>query len=175
MFNAIRASVMLQVQGAMAAAAEEVSASAKHKAPVRKIFKTGHHRDRAAVVNELGEPELPGSLMRASSQANLSRRGRYEVRTMRAFHEGDVGGRLRDEIYATDAMVEGNRVSVRVISPTPYAKYQEFGTRHNAAHPFLRPALEESRANVVGQISAAIGRGIRAPIGRTNVNVRVHI
>jgi HK97 gp10 family phage protein len=32
----------------------------------------------------------------------------------------------------------------QVIVDTPYAGYQEYGTRHNAAQPFLRPAKEEA-------------------------------
>jgi len=32
----------------------------------------------------------------------------------------------------------------RVIVDTPYAGYQEYGTRHNAAQPFLRPAKDQA-------------------------------
>ena len=56
------------------------------------------------------------------------------------------------------ARAEGSRVVASVVSPTPYAKYQEFGTRHNAAHPFLRPALLESR----GEIASLISRSSRS-------------
>ncbi len=32
----------------------------------------------------------------------------------------------------------------QVVVDTPYAGYQEYGTRHNAAQPFLRPAKDQS-------------------------------
>lgn len=91
----------------------------------------------------------------------LSRAGRYEVNSGRADHNGLVGGRLRDEITAVGASGEGSFFEARVISPTPYAKYQEFGTRHNAAHPYLRPALRESRPQVVADMRSAIRTVIR--------------
>lgn len=57
-----------------------------------------------------------------------------------------LGGRLRDEIYATDPKVSTTKVEGWVISPTPYAKYQEYGTSHNRASPYMRPALYEMRS-----------------------------
>lgn len=91
----------------------------------------------------------------------LSRHGRYEVKSGRSTHEGFVGGRLRAEITAVGATGEGSRYKARVISPTPYAKYQEFGTRHNAAHPYLRPALHETRGAVVSGIRQTVRDVIR--------------
>jgi HK97 gp10 family phage protein len=35
-----------------------------------------------------------------------------------------------------------------VVVNTPYAGYQEYGTRHHAAQPFLRPAKERSEPAV---------------------------
>ena len=35
-----------------------------------------------------------------------------------------------------------------VVVNTPYAGYQEYGTRHHAAQPFLRPAKERSEGPV---------------------------
>ncbi len=101
----------------------------------------------------------------------LSRQGRYEVASGRADHNGLVGGRLRDEITAVGASGEGSFFTARVISPTPYAKYQEFGTQHNAAHPFLRPALRESRAEVVAGMRSAI----RAAIRESKTTARVEL
>ncbi len=38
-------------------------------------------------------------------------------------------------------------------SATEYAVYQEFGTRHMAAHPYLRPAIEvEALGNAAGEV-----------------------
>lgn len=101
----------------------------------------------------------PGKLRLQSAQAALDRRGRYEIKVMRAAHDGMLGGRLRDEIYATEARLDGKVIRCQVVSPTPYAKYQELGTRHNPAHPYLRPAGHESRnairSDVARSVSAA--------------------
>jgi HK97 gp10 family phage protein len=36
----------------------------------------------------------------------------------------------------------------QVVADTPYAGYQEYGTRHHAAQPFMRPAKESSEIPV---------------------------
>lgn len=93
----------------------------------------------------------------------LSARGRYEVKTpKRSFYkeEQTIGGRLRGEIdVIVAAEWEGEQIWGYVISPTPYAKYQEFGTRHNAAHPYLRPALRESAEVFLENMSVALRGG----------------
>jgi len=98
----------------------------------------------------------PGHLRLASAEDMLSRRGRSEVKSMRSQYKGRIGGRLKGEITALEARMDGSRIVAQVISPTEYAKFQEFGTRHNPAHPFLRPALEESRADIVASLRSAV-------------------
>ena len=104
----------------------------------------------------------------------LSRRGRYEVRSRRADFNRMVGGRLRGEITAIPAALRGNRIEARVISPTPYAKFQEFGTRHHPAHPFLRPALRESRSQVLSDLKSSIRGAIRQS-GKIEVRVEMNV
>ncbi len=89
----------------------------------------------------------------------LTSRGRYELRTgranIRAGGRTAVGGRLRSEIAYTRAA--GERViTAYVESPTPYAKYVEFGTRHNRAQPYLRPAFAGQRAAFRQRLTATI-------------------
>lgn len=118
----------------------------------------------------------PGHLQMAGIEERLSRRGRSELKTMRASYGGFLGGRLRAEIHAVPAVVEGSHIRVSVISPTPYAKYQEFGTRHNPAHPFLRPAAEESRAQVVATVAEAIARAAAGGLGSLETGtITVHL
>ena len=109
----------------------------------------------------------------------LTRRGASEVRTKRAvfatFQHLNVGGRLRGEIHATAPTLAGSRAEAWVISPTRYAKYQEFGTRHNAAHPFLRPAAAESRAEVVSRIAAAVTGAARTGSGKMEIEIVVRL
>ena len=62
-----------------------------------------------------------------------------------------------------------------VISPTEYARYQEFGTRHNRAHPFLRPAAEESREEVVGLIADAVREASRTGGSSMDIEIVVRL
>lgn len=109
----------------------------------------------------------------------LSKRGAYEVKTGRAMFStwghAHIGGRLRGEIFATPPSRTGSRAEAWVISPTSYARFQEFGTRHNRAHPFLRPAAEESRADVAALIGAAIGRAARTAGTSSEIEIVVRI
>lgn len=108
-----------------------------------------------------------GQLVASAGQSNrlvfdtpTTSRGRYEIRTGRANitigGQTFVGGRLRREITSTPA--EGGAIlTARVSSPTPYAKYVEFGTRHNRAQPYLRPAIAAQREAFRSRLKRAIG------------------
>jgi len=79
----------------------------------------------------------------------LTARGRYELKTGRANFRSPrgrttLGGRLRGEIHAVPAR-GGPTWVAKVVSPTPYAKYVEFGTRHARSQPYMRPALAQVR------------------------------
>lgn len=73
-----------------------------------------------------------------------------------------VGGGLRSTIRVVRATPE----SYPVISgwlvagdrEHDYAKYQELGTRHNPAHPFLRPRLPEWKEELPRQLRRSLGR-----------------
>jgi HK97 gp10 family phage protein len=89
----------------------------------------------------------------------LDARGRYEVRSGRALTSATgeaispgenksqvrIGGRLKNSIIQSSITREGTRVSIQVGTDVPYAMYVEFPTRHNAAQPFLLPALKETQ------------------------------
>lgn len=96
--------------------------------------------------------------------APLTTRGRYELRSGRSVFRSSggkttLGGRLKGEIHAIPAEGEGPRWVARVVSPTPYAKYVEFGTRHNRAQPYLRPTLEQVRESFRARCVAAVQIG----------------
>jgi len=111
----------------------------------------------------------------------LDRRGASEVKTKRALYVGtkkvrkgigaSIGGRLRGEIQAMSPTMSGRTAEVWVISPTEYAGFQEFGTRHNRAHPFLRPAAEESQDEVVSLIADAMREASRT--GAANMEIEI--
>lgn len=97
--------------------------------------------------------------LRAGAPETTSR-GRYELRTGRANFTGPggttVGGRLRGEIHVVPAEGRGPRWTAKVVSPTKYAKYVEFGTRHSRAQPFMRPALSQVREGFRGRMRSAV-------------------
>lgn len=53
----------------------------------------------------------------------------------------------------------------RVEAKAPYSGYQEFGTSKMKAHPFLRPAIDEGRAEILNAVAEAM-------IGEINVAVK---
>lgn len=109
-------------------------------------------------------------MRRSDAQSRLDRRGRYELKSGRSVHKGELGGRLRDEIFSTAARIEGHKISARVESPTPYAKFQEFGTRHNPAHPYLRPAMHQSIGEIKTDIGQSVAAAGRQAVGSVQIN-----
>lgn len=93
----------------------------------------------------------------------LTARGRWELKSGRAHFTGSsgrvtLGGRLRGEIHVDPA--EGGPMWVaKVVSPTPYAKYVEFGTRRSRAQPYLRPALSQVRESFRARMRSAARLG----------------
>lgn len=140
------------------------------RTPAARVHRFGPRRLLASPAFDPRVSRFRGQSGRFESSAGQSNRlvfdtpttsrGRYEIRTGRAniFINGQafVGGRLRREITATAA--EGGPVYVaQVRSPTPYAKYVEFGTRHNRAQPYLRPALAAQRETFRSRLKRAVG------------------
>jgi HK97 gp10 family phage protein len=92
--------------------------------------------------------------------------GRYSSRANSALYSsstGDttIGGRLRDEIYRTGVRDTGKTISGWVVSPTPYAKYQEYGTSRHRPQPYMRPALYKAREHLPRLVKAHLGRKFR--------------
>jgi HK97 gp10 family phage protein len=96
----------------------------------------------------------------AEAEGLLTSRGRYEVKHLRGLNGDQIGGALKRSIK----VIGPNRVSggwkgwvqAGDNKEVDYARYQEFGTRHNRAQPFLRPALYEGRRQLVGNVAKAI-------------------
>jgi HK97 gp10 family phage protein len=126
---------------------------------------------RARLVDTLSERRL----LNPYYERYLTSRGRYELRSGRAlsrdtFSQGSLreagepserlmlGGSLRRSIR-TDDRSRGPKIKSSVIAGggrVDYARYVEFGTRHAAAQPFLRPALKhvekKFRANILNSL-----------------------
>ena len=60
-------------------------------------------------------------------------------------------GRLRDSI-----IVETEADGATVSTDVPYSVFQEFGTSHVPAHPFMTPAAEAERSNFIDNVAAVI-------------------
>lgn len=135
----------------------------------RRIIKT---RDGGLRVSGWAGPGHP--------HKELSARGRWELlyghtRAISSHYKGHLGGRLRGEIDKGEVEQEKERATIEVISPTAYAKYQEFGTRRHPAHPFLRPALHESGSEFASIVAEAVGKAAQRgiPSGGEPIVVRV--
>jgi HK97 gp10 family phage protein len=97
----------------------------------------------------------------------LTSRGRYEVRSGRAIHKEvlpsgntkfHIGGALKASIGSEGAIQTGEGVEVRVTAAIRYAKFVEFPTTHNAAQPFLLPALHDNRERLRKEVANEIKR-----------------
>lgn len=117
-----------------------------------------------------------------AEEYGLNARGRYELRSGRAISRETIalkvkgvsrggaelttvsrlGGRLRATIRVEEASEDQYPVIKASLiagsKEVPYAKFQELGTRHNPAHPFLRPRLPEWQAEIRQELKRAYGR-----------------
>ena len=100
----------------------------------------------------------------------LTARGAYEIRSGRAIHHEvlssgtikvQVGGALKASIESEGVSETPQGVEVRITAAIRYAKFVEFPTVHNAAQPFLRPALHAARQSFKGKVAQAIGEALR--------------
>lgn len=111
-----------------------------------------------------------GGFVSESLNPLLTARGRYEVRSGRAIHREvlasgnvrvQIGGRLKASIGAEDVISDGQGSTVRVTAGVRYAKFVEFPTTHNAAQPFLLPALHDNRT----RLKSTLQREVRKAFG----------
>jgi len=63
-------------------------------------------------------------------------------------------GRLKNSIH----ILKQKELERIIRADTEYAIFVEFGTSRMAAQPFIRPALEARRAEIVALIHGAVGR-----------------
>lgn len=123
---------------------------------VRKRRGTRPRLIRSDNAAEFAARKGRGNPVERLRQSNLTSRGRYEVKAAfgggRGNFDDRVGGRLRGELRKSQQVWRGNVLWQYVESPTPYAKYQEFGTSRHRPQPFLRPALYESRQRLRSEV-----------------------
>jgi len=71
-----------------------------------------------------------------------------------------------------DKGVSGRTISRRNITPANYLHLVEFGTRHSKAKPFLRPAVDSSKAAVQVGVLKASERGLAREIKKLTKGAR---
>jgi HK97 gp10 family phage protein len=74
---------------------------------------------------------------------------------MTPIREGDLRASSGDEPAEESDL---NMAAHRVFFTAFHARFQEFGTGHHAANPFLRPAAEQERQNIEAAIADVIRR-----------------
>lgn len=110
-------------------------------------------------------------------EAELTAAARADLKSGRGIHEHvetragrrvvtkrTFGGALRDSVRQGPTVVRGSITKASVIAGNEeayYAKYVEFGTRHAAGQPFLRPALAKMRQEYRERIAKAINQSTR--------------
>lgn len=106
-----------------------------------------------------------GGFSSASLNPLLTSRGRYEVRSGRAIHlqtlasgniRVQIGGKLKASIESEGVIQTGQGAVVKVTAGVRYAKFVEFPTTHNAAQPFLLPALHGARSRLRRTLAAEL-------------------
>jgi HK97 gp10 family phage protein len=108
----------------------------------------------------------PGSAL----SSHLTARGRYEIKSGRAIHREPtasghtrvrVGGALKASIESEGVTETNSGQKVTVTAAIRYAKFVEFPTIHNAAQPFMRPALHAMRDAIPKIAATHINRALR--------------
>jgi HK97 gp10 family phage protein len=120
----------------------------------QKSIQAAQDRRKAKGLKKLTDEELRGALassrMTPEKFTELKAGGGKLMKRNSAIFTGSsgettLGGRLRDEIFPGSVRQTSTGWSGDVVSPTYYAKYQEYGTSRHRAQPFMRPALYEMR------------------------------
>lgn len=73
-------------------------------------------------------------------------------------------GNNRRSIH-TEVVESANRISGKVGPSTDYGIHLEFGTKRMAARPFMRPAVESNKDEVVSIIIQRAREAVRAALG----------
>jgi HK97 gp10 family phage protein len=63
-------------------------------------------------------------------------------------------GRLRSSIHRTDVQGSRGRYWIAIQTNVPYARHLEYGTLHESAHPFMRPAARSGSRKLAREVKA---------------------
>lgn len=120
-----------------------------------------------------GLPELKAEMQRlsASAQTRLARNGSMAMARVVARY-----ARLNAPVGETGDLkrsIKARRDPSRRSAPIAYANasvwyshFPEFGTAHSAAHPYLRPGLDDHLPEVNAKLIENLGRGIEREVAK---------
>lgn len=91
--------------------------------------------------------QLTEKQMKSSERAALRKGGQILQKRAQSLAPVDTG-RLRDKGISLSTSVTNSKDEVN-IGTNRIGRFQELGTVHNAAHPFLRPALDEMQEQII--------------------------
>lgn len=77
--------------------------------------------------------------------------------------KGNLTGRVRAKSKKTTITVNGKP---KVINPAKYASLVEYGTSRTAARPFIRPAVEQSKDEVVSSMAEAFNKNLSKVVAK---------
>ncbi len=88
-------------------------------------------------------------------------------------------GHLKSMIRSRQAAWSRDGLVYEIVSTTiynnssagPYPSFQEFGTVHNPAHPYLRPAMRESKTEVRRKVQEAVRIGMDRAVNTTGISI----
>lgn len=124
----------------------EISQRLRHEVP------TAVHETPARIVVPLARSKVhPVSGELARSIRSMENRVGDSVQTWIVADAEAPGPKRRRSGYIPQAGVRG----------APYGKFVEFGTHHASPHPFMVPALEESRRAIIAADAEIIGEACR--------------
>lgn len=123
---------------------------------LKRSGETAVLRAGAKPINKAAKAKVPSEsgLLKKSIGINVKK-----VRGVRTARVGPRTGR--------GAVVTRNGRQV-FSNPTKYSHLVEYGTSHSAAQPFIRPAVESTKGEVVG----AMATGYRKHLARTAARLR---
>lgn len=108
---------------------------------------------------------LPAKLAKQQLQA-IAREGAEPIRERMAEKapRGDPAKPTLGDIVVSPVKSSDEHVAIVAIGPTKdawYGRFQEFGTRHHAAQPFARPALDEEHEAAEALVGQALWRAMK--------------
>lgn len=107
------------------------------------------------------KPIVKAARAKAAKSSGLLRKSiGQNVKKMKGEYTARIGPRK-----GMGAMVVRNGVQV-YSNPTQYAHLVEYGTSHSAPQPFVRPAVESSKSEVVAAMAAGLDKHLTSAVRR---------